>query len=53
MNDPANPIIIMAGYHDEMKTLVSANKGMTGRVKIIALQSYSDEELVQMLEVNL
>ena len=50
MNQP-DPVIIMAGYEAEMEELIMANQGIRRRVKILHLEPFSDEELVEMLKV--
>ncbi|OQC12842.1 MAG: Stage V sporulation protein K [Firmicutes bacterium ADurb.Bin080] len=46
-----NTVVIMAGYSDEMKTMVSANPGLKSRVQFsIDFPNYNPEELLEITE---
>lgn len=46
-----NTIVIMAGYSDEMKTMISSNPGLKSRIPFsIDFPNYSSQELIQISE---
>ncbi len=51
MDDPHNPVMILAGYEGDMENLIKLNEGMKRRVKVVKLKPFTDEELVQIIQV--
>ncbi len=55
MDDESNPVIIMAGYIQDMEDLhvIETNEGLRWRVKVIKLQPYTDEEISDIIKEKL